>query len=83
MAPKIPVVCSYSHLQSFVRITFIVFGMAVTVWNINYNLQIYLKYLTKTEMTIETNHRPARPSLTVCLNSLHSKSKCVSQSFKK
>ena len=63
-----------NHLQSFVRKTFIVFGMAVTVWNVNYNLQIYLKHGTKTEMTIETNDRTAWPSLTICLNSLHSKS---------
>ena len=75
MAPKMGNYLDMYHFQSFLRITFIVWGLAVTVWNVNYNLQIYLKYLTKTEMTIEPNTRTARPPLTICLNSLHSKSK--------
>lgn len=63
---------NFKNFKSLSRTIFIVCGLTITIWNINVNLQIYLKFITKTEMGIETNERAALPYITICLNSMHS-----------
>ena len=61
------------NMKSLVRVLFMVFGLAVTVKNIKMDLEMYLQRMTKTEMTIENNAATAFPSITICLNSMHSR----------
>ena len=52
---------------------FIIFGLIYTAWNIYFNIAIYFKYATKTEMSIEPTEKTAMPTITICLNSMHSR----------
>ena len=62
------------NFKKWFRIIFVVVGLTITIYNININLRMYLQNKTKTEITIETNTGTAFPSITICLNSMHSKS---------
>ena len=63
------------NIKLLIRLLFMVFGLTVTVTNIKLDLEMYLQRMTKTEMTIENNAATAFPSITICLNSMHSRGK--------
>ena len=62
-----------SNIKSFLRVSFVVFGLTVTIDNIRLDLKEYLKRATTIELEIEGNTTTAFPSITICLNSMHSK----------
>ena len=70
------------NLKLFIRVLFMIFGLVVTVTNIKLDFEMYLQRMTKTEITIETNAAPAFPSITICLNSMHSRGELRIQNIK-
>lgn len=64
--------CRYD-IKYFMRAIFVIGGLAITSYNISFNLRMYLLNVTKTEMSIETDTTTAFPSVTICLNSIHSR----------
>ena len=67
-----------NNVRAFCRAIFFVSGLMITIVNINLNLQIYLKLMTKTEMTIERDAQALLPCVTICLNSMHSRGNVLS-----
>ena len=63
------------NIKSILRILFVLYGLMYTIKNIKLDLDMYLLRMTKTEMTVETDTATAFPSITICLNSMHSKGK--------
>lgn len=60
------------EFKYFVRVIFVVVGLGITIWQLNHNVHMFMKNHTKTEVTVESNTLTPFPSVTICLNSMHS-----------